>query len=138
MKKAGSIVLMELCIAALILMLACASTVQLFVRANGMNADTAARTQAMLLAQSCAEMLASGGEAEETLLAAGFEKTQDGTYERTENPAVQVEMTMRVCVEHKESEAGTLMRAEVSALQRGEVLAQLPAVCYYNKEVIHP
>lgn len=134
MKRVGSVVLLELCIASLILLMTGTIAVQLFVRADAMSRETSARTQAMLMAQSCAQYLASQDDMADALTADGYEKTADGAFEKAMND----EMDMRVSVLGTPYAGGTLREARIEVTQAGKTLFELPAASYYNKEVIHP
>ena len=134
MKKVGAIGLLELCIAALILMLAGATTVQLFVRADGISRETETRTQAMLVAQSCAQRLNASEDMMQTLLDEDFAKNTDDVLEKQLDNG----LTLRVNVAQKEMAVGQVEEAWIEVIGSDETLCELPAVRYDNKEVIHP
>ena len=140
MKRVGAIVLLELCIAALILLLASVATMQMFVRADAMSRETAARTQAMLLAQSCAQRMTASDDMIQTLTQEGFSAAGDALEKQLDD-----EFTLRVRVvkaamtaEDGKEACGEIEVACIEVIRAGETLFELPAARYVNKEVIHP
>lgn len=134
MKKFTPIVLLELSMAAMVLLLTGALAVQLFVRAERTDRDTEARTGAMMLAQSCAQELMAGDGMARTLVQAGYTLAQDGAYEKLHNGG----LTVRVSLGETHAASGAIERAYITVMQSGEVILEWPAARYYNKEVIHP
>jgi|GEM_PF-1635455 len=131
MKKhnTANILLIELLIVILFFMLCVAAIVDIFGMARVKSLNAQAISEALLRVENLEEVLASGRETEETLIADGFE--QDGV-----NWILREDgYTLKAAETEEETEAGIIRTVTFTAERGEETVFELPAVHYIPGEV---
>lgn len=125
--------LIELTIALLCFLIASVTVLGLFTKAYRISQDGKQLRRAAVLAQDCAELIAGSQDAASALTDAGYGSGEDGQLCRNDG-----DLTVNVAINEEQTEVGALLMAQIRVMRNDDVLIELPAAYYYNKEVIHP
>ena len=125
--------LIELTVVLLCFLLASVIILGLFTGADAVSRHSAKLREATTWAQECAELIAGGEDALQTLIAAGY-IAADGVYIKETESGLLVQAEL----ETEQTEVGALLNGRIRVLDGEEELFSIPAARYYNKEVMHP